>query len=143
MLFKFQCRAILKLTMHRAKRGTYAQKSSTVANLEMRRRLACHVLLLSFLKNHRAHLKPKETLQTNCLFSLISHVAHWLLVFHCKRHIFINLEIQQPIFLCSIIIPLTNRVKVIVNSSHSLVRDVSTLLWGKENRNSVVVLLVL
>lgn len=34
----------------------YAQKSSTVSNLEMRRRLACHVLLLSFLKNHRDHL---------------------------------------------------------------------------------------
>lgn len=35
---------------------TYAQKSSTVSNLEMRRRFACHVLLLSFLKNHSAHL---------------------------------------------------------------------------------------
>lgn len=34
----------------------YAQKSSTVSNLEMSRRLACHVLLLSFLKNHRDHL---------------------------------------------------------------------------------------
>lgn len=39
---------------------TYAQKSSTVSKLEMRRRFACHVLLLSFLKNHRAHLKKKK-----------------------------------------------------------------------------------
>lgn len=40
---------------------TYAQKSSTVSNLEMRRRLACHVLLLSFLKNQRAHLGKTKT----------------------------------------------------------------------------------
>lgn len=38
------------------KNDSYAQKSSTVSNLEMSRRLACHVLLLSFLKNHRDHL---------------------------------------------------------------------------------------
>lgn len=38
----------------------YAQKSSTVSNLEMSRRLACHVLLLSFLKNHRDHLLGKS-----------------------------------------------------------------------------------
>ena len=38
----------------------YAQKSSTVSNLEMSRRLACHVLLLSFLKNHRDHLLVKK-----------------------------------------------------------------------------------
>lgn len=36
--------------------GTHAQKSSTVLNLVTRRRLACHILLLSFLKNHSAHL---------------------------------------------------------------------------------------
>lgn len=41
---------------------TYAQKSSTVSNLEIRRRLACHVLLLSFLKNQRAHLKKVRLL---------------------------------------------------------------------------------
>lgn len=35
---------------------SYAQKSSTVSNFEMRRRLACQVLLLSFLKNQRDHL---------------------------------------------------------------------------------------
>lgn len=38
----------------------YAQKSSTVSNLEMSRRFACHVLLLSFLKNHRDHLLGKK-----------------------------------------------------------------------------------
>lgn len=35
---------------------THAQKSSTVLNLVTRRRFACHILLLSFLKNHSAHL---------------------------------------------------------------------------------------
>lgn len=35
---------------------THAQKSSTVLNLVIRRRFACHILLLSFLKNHSAHL---------------------------------------------------------------------------------------
>lgn len=40
--------------------GTHAQKSSTVLNLVTRRRLACHILLLSFLKNHRAHLKDNR-----------------------------------------------------------------------------------
>lgn len=38
----------------------YAQKSSTVSNFEMSRRLACHVLLLSFLKNHRDHLLGRK-----------------------------------------------------------------------------------
>lgn len=44
--------------------STYAQKSSTVSNLEIRRRLACHVLLLSFLKNQSAHLKKSKTFNT-------------------------------------------------------------------------------
>lgn len=35
---------------------THAQKSSTVLNLVTRRRFACHILLLSFLKNQSAHL---------------------------------------------------------------------------------------
>lgn len=43
----------------------YAQKSSTVSNLEMSRRLACHVLLLSFLKNHRDHLLGRNTEKGN------------------------------------------------------------------------------
>lgn len=39
---------------------TYAQKSSTVSNFEIRRRFACQVLLLSFLKNQSAHLKENK-----------------------------------------------------------------------------------
>lgn len=39
---------------------TYAQKSSTVSNFEIRRRFACQVLLLSFLKNQSAHLKKNK-----------------------------------------------------------------------------------
>lgn len=38
---------------------TYAQKSSTVANLEMRRKLSVQLLLLSFLKYQRAHLRER------------------------------------------------------------------------------------
>lgn len=38
---------------------TYAQKSSTVSNLEMRRKFSVQLLLLSFLKYHRAHLREK------------------------------------------------------------------------------------
>lgn len=45
---------------------TYAQKSSTVSNFEMRRRLACHVLLLSFLKNHRDHLSKTNRARQTC-----------------------------------------------------------------------------
>ena len=42
---------------------TYAQKSSTVSNLEINRRFACQVLLLSFLKNQSAHLKIESQCQ--------------------------------------------------------------------------------
>lgn len=48
---------------------TYAQKSSTVSNLEISRRFACQVLLLSFLKNQSAHLKVKSTYQKNDSFA--------------------------------------------------------------------------
>ena len=54
----------------------YAQKSSTVSNLEMSRRLACHVLLLSFLKNHRDHLLGRKTEEGHlhkCNKALIKH----------------------------------------------------------------------
>lgn len=45
----------------------YAQKSSTVSNLEMSRRLACHVLLLSFLKNHKDHLLGENRKKGICI----------------------------------------------------------------------------
>lgn len=43
----------------RSDETTYAQKSSTVSNLEMRRRFSVQLLLLSFLKYHRAHLRGR------------------------------------------------------------------------------------
>ena len=45
---------------------TYAQKSSTVSNLEINRRFACQVLLLSFLKNQSAHLFCKGVYLIQC-----------------------------------------------------------------------------
>lgn len=45
---------------------TYAQKSSTVSNLEMRRKFSVQLLLLSFLKYQRAHLSERKTLLSGC-----------------------------------------------------------------------------
>lgn len=67
--------------------GPYAQKSSTVSNLEMSRRLACHVLLLSFLKNHRDHLlgeNRKKRIYNKCNKPPVKHEvtksnkSHWV-----------------------------------------------------------------
>lgn len=46
-----------KADLSAQEKNTHAQKSSTVSNLEMRRKFSVQLLLLSFLKYHRAHLR--------------------------------------------------------------------------------------
>ena len=79
---------------------TYAQKSSTVSNLEINRRFACQVLLLSFLKNQSAHLKTESQCQQKFYIHVQSSSEFHLLIKMLSedsfpsRHTFYNFMIN-------------------------------------------------